>query len=234
MNCLQFRHQLMADPSDRSEAFLDHAERCPRCQAEYRRSQKMEHDLQQALGITPPQGLRDRIILQSRFRTVQQARRRYGQAGAIAAGLLLAAGIGFKLSGLGSPALEQQIIDHIAHEAVLIEGPASHWVEDDRLNALLQGLGGSLEGRLGRVRHAGRCHMGKGDGLHLVLQGEQGPVTLLLMPGQPVSASLPLHAGNLQGLILPHQGGSIAVVGNSNENTLQIGEQARKAIRWEP
>lgn len=233
MNCLQFRHRLMADPDDRSEAFLHHAEHCPRCQEEYRRSQKMERDLHQALGMSPPQGLRERIIMQGRFRSAQQTRRRYAQLGAIAAVLLLCAGLVFQFSGMTEPGLEHQVIDHIAHEANLIQGPASHWVDEARVNALLQSLGGHIDGKIGRVRHAGRCHMGKGDGLHLVLQGEQGAVTLFLMPRQAVDSAIPIQAGNLQGLILPHQGGSIAVVGQRDEDTLQIGEQARRAIRWE-
>lgn len=235
MNCLEFRRRLLEEPN-RSEAdYLAHADQCPGCQAEYRRCLQLEQDLRSVLQVSPPPELRDEIIQQqSRTHAGGASRRRPWLLSGLAASLLLGIGIGTKLTLFHGAALDQQVIDHIAHEMPLLQGPADHWVDNARLHRLFTDLGGELSSGLGlgRVRHAGRCHMGKGEGLHLVLQGERGPVTLLLMPEQPIDGALPVQAGELQGIILPMQQGSVAVVGNSDEPVLRIGEQVRNAVRW--
>lgn len=232
MNCLEFRRQLLEDPYRTEAAFLAHADQCPSCLAEYRRCQQLEQDLLGALQVPLPAGMREEIIEQGQRQATGPATRRRWLLGGLAASLLLATGIGMKLALFSGPPLDQQVIGHIAHEMPLLEGPADQWVDRIRLQHLFAGLGGELNGELGRVRHAGRCHMGRHDGLHLVLQGERGPVTLLLMPGQPIDGVLPVHAGELQGVILPLQRGSVAVVGNSGEPVLHIGQRLRKVVHW--
>lgn len=74
--------------------------------------------------------------------------------------------------------------------------------------------------------------MDGGDGLHLVVQGERGPVTLLLMPAQPVDGVLPLQAGEFQGVIMPLDHGSMAVVGNNGEPVMHLAERVRKSVHW--
>lgn len=233
MNCLEFRRRLLEDPARDEADFLAHAGQCQSCQAEYQRCQQFEQNLLSALQVPPPPTLRDEIIQRHDAEFTTEAPRRRRLLAGLAASLLLGIGIGMKLTLFNGPALEQEVIGHIAHEMPLLEGQADHWVDPGRLGQLFAELGGELDGQLGRVRHAGRCQVGKGKGLHLVLQGEHGPVTLLMMPEQPVNGVLPLQAGELQGVILPLQQGSVAVVGTIGEPVLHIGEQVRRAVHWQ-
>jgi len=67
------------------------------------------------------------------------------------------------------------------------------------------------------VRYAGICDIRRRPGAHLVLAGERGPVTVLLMPDERVSQRAPLRTGDLEGVVLPVDGGSMAIVGSRGE-----------------
>jgi hypothetical protein len=66
------------------------------------------------------------------------------------------------------------------------------------------------------VRYAGVCDIRRRPGAHLVLAGERGPVTVLLMPDERVSQRTAARR-RPEGVILPVDGGSLAIVGSRGE-----------------
>ena len=67
---------------------------------------------------------------------------------------------------------------------------------------------------------------------HLVIQGEDGPVMVLLMPEERVESAIPLEDGDSRGVILPVGDGSIAIVGGRNERLESIERVVRNSVTW--
>jgi hypothetical protein len=89
----------------------------------------------------------------------------------------------------------------------------------------MQTIGVTLRGDLGEVHYAGLCKMRRGLGAHLVLAGDHGPVTLLVMPEEAAGSSRSVSRGPWRGVILPVGAGSVAIVGPPNEPLEAIGER---------
>jgi hypothetical protein len=70
---------------------------------------------------------------------------------------------------------------------------------------------------------------------HLVIQGERGPVTLILLPDETIDKAIRLSGVNVQGVILPVGSGSIAVIGEREDQLEEIGEIGRRlseTVHW--
>jgi hypothetical protein len=204
MNCRDFRRRLLIDPA-RADADIDrHAARCPACAAERARARAFEERLRTLLAEevktdpAPPAG---RYKRPRRLRMIPRA---------LAATLLLAFGLIAWLGGglqPGRPTAPSHtpfataILDHITAEPAALESDDE--VPEPTGRLLLVSLGLQLDPRalgngLEALRYAGRCRIGSHDGLHLVLTGAAGPVTLLLMPKTPLGRSAPIRSGSFR------------------------------------
>ena len=69
---------------------------------------------------------------------------------------------------------------------------------------------------------------------HLVVQGERGPVMLLLLPHERVTEPVPLELPEegLAGVIVPLGEGSVAIMGETDESMEPIRERLNAAVEW--
>ena len=67
---------------------------------------------------------------------------------------------------------------------------------------------------------------------HLVVQGESGPVTLLIMPDEKIDSAVSLVEEGVNGVILPVGDGSIAIIGEREERLDEIEEQVIDSVTW--
>jgi hypothetical protein len=69
---------------------------------------------------------------------------------------------------------------------------------------------------------------------HLVVQGTEGPVMILLLPPRAIPDTMPLSLPEqrIDGRLLPHGEGSIAVMGRDGEPLEDIGQRALAAVEW--
>lgn len=74
--------------------------------------------------------------------------------------------------------------------------------------------------------------MRKRNGVHLVLSGEQGPITAFFMPGEHVEETIPVKSERFQGTITPTGWGSVAVVGEHGENLQDMTARLSTAVSW--
>ncbi len=123
--------------------------------------------------------------------------------------------------------------DHWYHE------PAS-WVQTSspvNTAALEMALSGSAQvdlDRLNVVSYARSCLVNGRWVPHLVVQGEAGPVMLLLLSRENVAEPLPLDLPEegLHGLIMPLEEGSIAILGDDEESLESLQEDVTAAVEW--
>jgi hypothetical protein len=67
---------------------------------------------------------------------------------------------------------------------------------------------------------------------HLVVQTGVGPVTVMVLRNEKVSAPVHFDEQGYSGTILPAGPGSIAVIGTAHANLDQVAERVLDAVEW--
>lgn len=154
---------------------------------------------------------------------------------AIAASMVLAAGLWLGLqervptdvSPLGA-----EIVAHILHEPASLAVTASTVPAQELEDVLRRGRAG-LAGPVGQVSYAKLCPFRGEMVAHFVVQGEKGPVTVMLLPNEEVAGPTPIDEEGFSGTIVPLPGGgSAAIVGNADEELEIIQDRLQQAVRW--
>jgi len=229
IDCLAHRRRLLIDPHDADPALARHRAGCASCANAVREALAFETALVHTLEVPPPPDMTGRITAARRA----QASRRLALVAAWMLSVCIAAWLGYGVGDrrAAEPDLAQVVIRHIRAEAVALR--ADDGIPADRLEALFGRLGGDLMGDLGRVRFAGLCLIRRGEGIHLVVKGRQGPVTLLFMPGEHLEAALEIRDAGLEGWLVPTEYGSLAVVGQTGEEVEGLIDRALDGVHWQ-
>jgi hypothetical protein len=152
---------------------------------------------------------------------------------AVAATVVVAAFLGIRLlsPGIEYESLADEILAHLDHEpyALRVTDVA---VSDARLASVVPANVAQMDHSAGLITYARSCVINGREVPHLVIQGERGPVTILLMPEEMVSEPQQLQGVNLNGVILPVGSGSIAIIGESDESLDKIQQQVLKSATW--
>ncbi len=85
---------------------------------------------------------------------------------------------------------------------------------------------------IGLISYAQTCVINGMKIPHLVLQGKKGPITLLLMPDEKVSGPVSLTGESVNGVILPLGDGSIAIIGERDEQIQDLEQRVVDAVEW--
>lgn len=226
MNCLGFRRALSVRPASQDSEILSHRLACADCDSFARRQAVFERTLAEAIKVEVPEGLASRILLAHgvRLRGGGRVRRRLAFAASVALGLAAA-----WVATRPGP-LDRAVIAHIDEEWSHLTDRGQ--VALAQVNRVLAPLGMMVDVDIGPVHYAGSCRIRRGLGAHLVLQGEKGPVTVLLLPDEQVKGRLPVRDGRFRGIIVPAGRGSMAIVGQPDEPLEEIERRLRLAVRF--
>jgi len=256
MNCLEFHRMSLAEPDSRDAAYLQHRHECAACRAYAERNVGFEQSLREAMQIDVPADLLPTIKLgqaiaaedsvattsgpdlrrvPGRRGTVAVLQRRWAARPVLALAasvvVLVAAGfLGLQALNQPSQSFPDEVIAHIEHELNHLHEPGE--VGEAKLAALLDGFGGSIEQDLGKVSYAGTCTIRKQKGLHMVMAGERGPVTVFYVPGEKPGATTRFSADGYQGELVAAGDGSLAIVGAEGEPLAPIISRLDQAIAW--
>lgn len=234
MDCLEFRRRLLIDPFCKDEDLTDHEAHCHDCAGFARDLRAQEMRMRAVLReAVPPEGLAERVQLAARFEQNASVRRRWWYAAAASVLMM----VGVSMLSIWNTSLErsdialaQSVINHIEDEAHHLR--EAQPVSDGRLKWVFKRFGAELAANIGPVNFAAECLMRKKNGVHLVLPGEKGPITVFFMPGELATSPIAVNAGRFQGEIVPTDWGSIAVVGEQGEALSGKGERLAAAVRW--
>jgi hypothetical protein len=236
VNCLDFRRRWLTVPGARDLVAIQHERACLSCRQFARRSSVFEHKLREALTVEVPAGLIERIKQRRDIGEQVRARQIRPLRYALAASLLLAAGLasllGYQLLGpaFNDATLQRTVTQHINHD---IEDLYAHdEVSVARLRPLFARFGVRLQRDLGRVNFAASWSRRQHRGLHVVLAGKRGPVTILYLDGEYVEHSSRIHNERFEGTLFPVESGSVAVVGERGESIEAIARKLRDKLRF--
>ena len=89
-----------------------------------------------------------------------------------------------------------------------------------------------LDHSAGLITYAQSCIINGNRVPHLVIQGQRGPVTILLMPDEEVHEAIDIMGEHVNGIILPVGDGSIAIVGEREESLESIRRKVLNSVTW--
>lgn len=241
MNCENYRDAIATDPSESFAGGAEHAAGCQSCSAYKAEIRALDDRIRNALTIDVPElkipqlapiGKDDNVVSLPikrgpRFTTPAWI--------GIAAGFALVAIIGVQFMGnrtsVDDQSLAEQVLAHVDHEPWSLE-VTDVAVSDERFNRVVNPSIGTMDRDVGLVSYAQTCIINGRAIPHLVIQGEKGPVTLLLMPDEMVSGAVPLSGQSVDGVILPHGEGSIAIIGVREERIEELGLRVVDSVEW--
>ena len=239
MNCEDYKELLAADPSAVIEGADEHLAACKSCAVFKAEMQAFDAKIAKALAIDVPDlhlpelsDIEDDNVTNMPFRNKQTFSTPTWIG--IAATVVLAAFIGVRMfdlqPGSGLP-LSEEVLAHFDHEprALAVTNVA---VSDARFSSVVNSSIGTMDRNVGLVTYAQSCIINGKTVPHLVIQGEKGPITLLLMPDEMVDGAMTLDGKGVNGVILPMGEGSIAIIGERDEPLNEIEQRIIDSVEW--
>lgn len=241
MNCEEYREAIAADPSESFAGGAEHGAACEAC-ADYRTEiRALDNTILSALEIDvpefrvpelPPIDEDDRKIAHLPFRRAPKVST--GGWIGIAASIALAAIIGVQFTG-NAPGhdelLAEEVLAHVDHEPWALE-VTDEAISDARFDRVVNPAIGSMDRNIGLVTYAQSCIINGRTIPHLVLQGRKGPITLLLMPEEHIDGVVTISGESVDGVILPHGDGSIAIVAERDEEIEELKQRVVNSVEW--
>ncbi|MDZ7769521.1 MAG: DUF3379 family protein [Woeseiaceae bacterium] len=233
MNCETFRQAVTADPADASAQLRSHEDRCSECRQYREAMQQFDARLRQALEIPVPSVKMPDLDSTDNVVPMRTRRMTTPIWLGLAASVALAGWLGLALMSPGEPrqSLAEEIIAHMEHEqdSRVVTNVA---VPERTLARVVNSDVAELRPGIGLVTYARSCVINGNLVPHLVIQGEKGPVTLLLLPDESIDAAISLEGSTINGVIVPVGKGSIAIIGVREESIEDIGNRVIESVKW--
>ena len=230
MNCLEFRRRCIAEPDCREGDYLEHKAECNSCHTLSVEIDQFDRSLASAIKVQPPSDLASRIMLkQSMLLEKSRHRFNYGMY-AMAASVLIMIGITFGFYTSQKPTLDQAVIAYVTQH--LQDSQKATSINEDQLRQLFKSVGLQLNDDLGVVALAERCYVNDTESLHIVLQGEKGPITILIMPHNQLAIQTIVANDYFTGIITPCPKGSLAILGGPGEELESIRQHIQSLVIW--
>ena len=153
---------------------------------------------------------------------------------AVAASAALIAFLGTRIlpDQTNYPSLADEILAHLDHEPRALRVTDTP-VSERRLQRVVREEVATFDEDFPLITYAQSCVINGKTIPHLVIQGERGPVTILLMPDEEIEGAVELDGRGVNGVILPVKGGSVAIVGEREEELNQIEDRVVDSVEWE-
>ena len=238
MNCEQYREAISAEPA--FDGGTEHVSACVDCQTFRTEIRALNVRIESALLVDVPElkmpELPDIEAVAAGDNVVPLASRRSFSKPvwlALAATVLLAALIGIRLPDFGTSytSLEEQVLAHVDREPGAFRVTSTP-VSESRLAKAVPAHIAALNHDEGMITYAQSCSINGYPVPHLVIQGERGPITILLMPNESVSEARTFEGENVHGVILPVGSGSIAIIGNREEQLDRVTKKMLDSVNW--
>ncbi len=239
MNCEQYKEAIAADPSESFDGGALHSAECSSCNDFKAEMQALDARISTALKIDvpeltipklPPMAGEQKVVDIASRRTIRWTTPAWV---GLAASVVLATVIGVRMINTGTVQgiLAEQVIAHLDYEpkALTVTDVA---VSEERLYSVVRPAIATLDRDLGLITYAMSCKINGREVPHLVVQGEKGPGTILLMPHEMVDMPIRLEGQSIEGVILPVGDGSIAIIGERGEPIDQVGTRVTENVKW--
>lgn len=216
MDFTEFRRLLGSEPRSKDPAVLSARKTAPEFEQAAAEAEQLEDLIEQALSIPVPDNLIEEIFAIGRKNPALTGGRRWLPM-ALAASFLLAVGVASVTWNLnrGWASVEEYVVDHYRHDGGLL--PAE--VSVGEVEALFTGVNTqaapALANIVGVIKY---CPTPDGKGIHMILNTESGPVTVIYMPGTRVTDRETFAFDKVEALLVSLHSGSAAIIGPNQQS----------------
>lgn len=184
MDELKFRRHAYEEPSCQDDDFLAAMQAAPEREAFVNELKKLDNKLERALKIDVPDDLAAKLLLNQQLHQHQRLRRKSGFTLALVASIAFIAGISFTLLRMAPVDLGQHALTHVYHETKALTLDRDVSVKDVNFQLASMGTLGNAKftQQPGKVYYSTFCDFQGVKSLHLVMEGDQGKVTLFIVP----------------------------------------------------
>jgi len=218
MNFSEFKRLLGAEPRSGDPEFLRACQSSPEFEREAAKAQQFEDKLDRAMDIPEPASLIEDLMTISQQPPAMTGNRRWLKF-ALAASLFVAvgaAGLVWKMNR-GWDSVEEYLVDHYRHDGVSLlvraDGDTAKDVQEI-LSELNIHASPALAEIVGVIKY---CPTPDGKGVHMILNTETGPVTVIYMPDTAVNDREMLAFDDVEAVLITLQSGSAAIIGPAAE-----------------
>lgn len=223
MNCLEYRRAVGSDPRVETPALLTHAVSCVACRSHRDEVRRMDQLIYRALSI-------EVRAPSERIPSSQRWLPRWAAAASVVAASLLGLLLWFSAP---RDSFADYLVAHVEGEphALVRTGDA---VEPARLDDVLARSGVRLRHGVGTISFAMSCWFHGHYVPHLVVQGDHGPVTVLVLTEElGVTQRETFREGGFRGVVLPAPRGAVAVLAHDAQAE-QVAERFLQAVEYQP
>jgi len=233
MDDLEFRRRAYAEPDCQDKDFIAFKNSSLENSRFVDELKLLDDKLKQGLHIKAPEDLIENIKLQQTLASHQSSRKKM-RLWSMAASVFLVLSVTFNYltntDNISNQVLSDNVMEHIYHEL-------DHLYEKQnkslaQVNQLLAEFGGNITQVSGQVNYLGSCDIAHTKGVHMVVQGEVGPITVMLLPGVPVDSQHEIKDKRFKGIIVPGKKGSIAIVGEKSESLQALKDELALQFHW--
>jgi hypothetical protein len=217
MDFSEFQRQLGADPNNQEAEFIHARQSGPEFEQAAEEARVLEENIARAVQIPAPENLVSELIQLSQKRRASESR---WKPMALAAGILIAvgaAGISWKMNYSSGP-VDEYLVAHYQHDGARLLGEAGAQTEKD-VQAIFSRVGAqarpALAGVVSVIKH---CPTPDGKGVHMVLNTEQGLVTVLYLPETEVVDYESFAFDDMHALLVGLEKGSAIIIGADQQS----------------
>jgi len=229
MNFSEFRKLIGADPRSRESGTDEARKSTPEFEATAREAEVFEDKLEAALLISPPTEFLDQIKGISQ----QGTKRRNWVPMALAASLVIAIGSVWMV-WKQTPQwdnIEDYLADHYSEDGASLVAKATAPVDQADIKRILASLDTSANRQLaGSIRFIKFCPTPDGRGAHMVIDTEQGLMTVILMPHTDVVDGELIEFQQMHAMLVSLGPGSAAIIGEQDQGLESLQTMVRQSL----
>jgi hypothetical protein len=181
MDELAFRRAVYADPNTDDPRVWHAAQTDPAKMAFLKELRQLNNDLNQAANVSVPEDLAHKLIWQGTISDFTAQKRRSRVHLALAASVAFVVGISFTVWQQQAHTIDfsQEALAHMYYQETF---PSAAVVSLSDINSKLETFGARLASNIGTVKSANYCHLHRQRSLHLIIETEQGLVSVFVLP----------------------------------------------------
>ena len=222
MDFSEFLRKLGAEPRSKDPEFLRARHSAPEFNQAAQAAEDFECQLDRAISLPAPEELLGQ--LQEISRENPPAPMLRWRPMAIAAGLLIAVGAaGFTWNmSRGWESVDQYLVEHYQHDGDKLLA-RSGTGEAENIQAIFSSFDVKVRPELAQIISVIKyCPTPDGKGVHMVLNTEEGPVTLIYMPKTAVEDHGTLEFDSMSALLVGLDKGSAALIGTRSQSISRL------------
>jgi len=221
MNCTQARLLIGAEPHSADPELAAHLASCPACATFRDEMRALDARIARALE-QPPQ------LAPARRPQRSPVWRQWAMAASVLLASVLVLGVWLLRP---TDTLARDLVAHVQKEPD--SWFAAQQVSAEGIAHALRRSGVAIDLTSDRVTYAQSCWFRGHYVPHLVVQTAQGPATVLLLHHEQVPAPRSFREGGMNGIIVPAEKGSVAVLAQG-ANVQLLAQQMQQDVRWLP